>query len=85
MKLLSILSLFFSVSVFSQTLTPQVINSAGGDGTVGTGATAVQVYYNIGEPLINTISNGNSILTQGFLQPDILRNFGLTITPLFSN
>ncbi|MES2130702.1 MAG: gliding motility-associated C-terminal domain-containing protein [Bacteroidota bacterium] len=71
------------LSVFSQSVSPQVINSAGGGGAVGT--SGMEVYYNIGEPLHTTISNGNDVITQGFLQPDIVGEFGLTasafITP----
>ena len=85
MKKLIYIFIVIGCKVFSQSLSPQVINSAGGSGSVGTGSAAVQVYYNIGEPIINTIGNGTNLLTQGFLQPDILGNFGLAISPLFSN
>jgi len=85
MKKLIYIFIVIGSNVFSQSLSPQVINSAGGSGSVGTGTAAVQVYYNIGEPVINTIGNGTNLLTQGFLQPDILGNFGLNISPLFSN
>jgi gliding motility-associated-like protein len=68
---------------FSQTVSPAVINSAGGGGTVG--STGVEVYYNIGEPIVSTINNANSTITQGFLQPDIIGNFSLSITPLVQN
>jgi len=36
---------------FSQTVSPAVINSAGGGGTVG--SSGVEVYYNIGEPIVS--------------------------------
>lgn len=68
---------------FSQTITPQVINSAGGGGTVG--ISNVEVYYNIGEPIISTLGNGTNFITQGFLQPDIVGEFSLNVTPLFQN
>lgn len=68
---------------FSQTITPHVINSAGGGGTVG--SSGVEVYYNIGEPIITTISNSNNVITQGFLQPDIVGVFSLSVTPIFQN
>lgn len=71
------------VNVFSQSITPQVINSAGGGGPVG--ATGVEVYYNIGEPLISTINNGSYAVTQGFLQPDIIGKFGLTVATFSTN
>lgn len=68
---------------FAQTVSPSVINSAGGGGTVG--SSGVEVYYNIGEPIITTISNSNNAITQGFLQPDIVGAFSLSVTPLFQN
>lgn len=73
------------IGTYAQSLSPQVINSAGGNGVIGTGTNAIQVYYNIGEPIITTIGNGTNSLTQGFLQPDIFGNFGLNISPLFSS
>ena len=72
----------FITKNFSQTITPQVINSAGGGGVVG--STGVEVYYNIGEPIITTIGNGVNFVTQGFLQPDIAGNFGLVATAFVS-
>jgi len=45
----------------------------------------VELYYNIGEPIIATINNGNKAITQGFLQPDIVGHFALNVTPLFQN
>lgn len=78
--------LFFStisLSSFAQTITPQVINTAGGGGTVG--STGVETYYNIGEPITSTINNSSNTITQGFLQPDILGVLDLSITPLFQN
>ncbi|HWY10345.1 MAG TPA: gliding motility-associated C-terminal domain-containing protein [Bacteroidia bacterium] len=62
----------------SQSIPIHVINSAGGGGPVGT--TSVEVYYNIGETVISTISSGTTTVTQGFLQPDIVGKFGLTAT-----
>lgn len=67
----------------SQTVTPHVINSTGGGGTVGT--STMQVYYNVGEPFMSTLNNGTSVITQGFLQPDIVGDFALSVTPLFQN
>ena len=76
-----ILKVFGQLS--SQTITPQVINTAGGGGTVG--STGVETYYNIGEPITSTINNSSNTITQGFLQPDILGVLDLSITPLFQN
>lgn len=66
----------------SQSIPIQVINSAGGGGTVGT--TGAVVYYNIGETVINTNVSSFATVTQGFLQPDAVGNFGLIATPLYS-
>lgn len=85
MKKILYLLIIYGCNIYAQNLSPQVINSAGGYGTIGTGTNSIEVYYNIGEPVINTISNGTNMLTQGFLQPDILGKFGLNISPLFSN
>jgi len=78
-----ILLLLVSAILNAQTITPQVINSAGGGGTVG--ITGVEVYYNVGEPIITTVGNGSNFITQGFLQPDVVGEFGLVassfITP----
>jgi gliding motility-associated-like protein len=60
----------------AQSVSPQVINVAGGGGPVG--ASGIEVYYNIGEPFYTTINNGNHAITQGFLQPDVIGKFGLT-------
>lgn len=72
-----------SLSYFAQTVTPSVIHTSGGGGTVG--ATGVEVYYNIGEPIISTVNNTNYAITQGFLQPEIVGEFDLSVTPLFQN
>jgi len=83
MRKLLIILLFYTVGVNAQTISPSVINTSGGGGTVG--ASGVEVYYNIGEPITSTINNSNHIITQGFLQPDILGVLDLSITPLFQN
>lgn len=59
----------------SQSMMPEVINTTGGDGTDGN----VYINYNIGETFVETISNSNHIITQGFLQPD-LGPFNLIVT-----
>jgi gliding motility-associated-like protein len=82
-KLLFIHLMLVSVLCKAQSISPQVINSAGGGGQVG--SSNVEVYYNIGEPIITTVGNANNVITQGFLQPDIVGAFGLSasafITP----
>jgi gliding motility-associated-like protein len=63
----------------AQTITPQVINSAGDHRQVGT--SNVWVTDNVGEPFTETIGpNANIMITQGFIQPE--KNDGVTI--LFS-
>lgn len=51
---------------YTQSILPYVLNSAGGEGSTG----GVVMAFNIGEPLITTISDGTTTITQGFLQPD---------------
>ncbi|MES2763684.1 MAG: gliding motility-associated C-terminal domain-containing protein [Bacteroidota bacterium] len=82
-KLLIINMMICSLLCRSQSISPQVFNSAGGGGQVG--SSNIEVYYNIGEPIVATVGNANNVITQGFLQPDIVGEFGLTasafITP----
>ncbi|MBS1638014.1 MAG: gliding motility-associated C-terminal domain-containing protein [Bacteroidetes bacterium] len=72
---------------FTQSLQPSVFNSSGGAYTVPSGTTTVEVFYNIGEPVVEVISNAsaNMMLTQGFLQPDIIGKIGLSFTAMVSN
>jgi gliding motility-associated-like protein len=60
----------------AQSVSPQVINAAGGGGPVGT--SGIEVYYNIGEAFYTTLSSNSQAITQGFLQPEIVGEFGLT-------
>lgn len=69
-------------AVHSQTVPLQVINSAGGGGPVGNG---VEVYYNVGETVITTVGNSNHVITQGFLQPNVIGKLGLSATPFVNN
>lgn len=84
-KISLVISLIFGIAAISrsQSIPIQVINSAGGGGPVGT--SSVEVYYNIGEMAISTISDGSTTVTQGFLQPDFIGKFGLTATPFSNN
>lgn len=63
-------------NAIAQSINNQVLNSAGGEGTAGT----TTIYYNIGETVINTINSASNTVTQGFLQPDVLGNFGLSVS-----
>lgn len=60
----------------AQSVSPQVINAAGGGGPVG--ASGMEVYYNIGEPFYTTLNANGQFITQGFLQPEVAGEFGLT-------
>jgi gliding motility-associated-like protein len=82
-KLFLIVSLIYFTDAFAQTISPSVINTAGGGGVIGT--STVEVYYNIGEPIVSTVSNSSNVITQGFLQPDIVGSLDLSITPLSQN
>lgn len=64
-KLILILTILELVSLhlFGQ----QVISSAGGQGK----GTTIELSWTIGEPVIETFSNGNTILTQGFNQSNL--------------
>lgn len=74
----------FSICMFlmllakSQRVSPQVINTAGGGGPVGT--SGIHVYYNIGEPFYTTIQSSSQVITQGFLQPEITGELGFKAT-----
>ncbi|MGZ5248303.1 MAG: gliding motility-associated C-terminal domain-containing protein [Flavitalea sp.] len=82
-KLFFLISIICFANAFSQSVSPYVINSAGGGGAVG--ATGIETYYNIGEPMVSTLNNNFYAITQGFLQPDIVGDFALSVTPLFQN
>lgn len=85
MKYYLVIIFIFGIVVkqFAQTISPSVINTTGGGGVIGT--STVEVYYNIGEPIVSTVSNGSNVITQGFLQPDVVGSLDLSITPLFQN
>ncbi|MEZ5082109.1 MAG: hypothetical protein R2750_01450 [Bacteroidales bacterium] len=72
MKTLKLLSFFaiFPVLIYAQSVSPEVISSAG-DYYEGTN---VSLSWTLGEIATETYTNGNVILTQGFQQP-----FGITI------
>lgn len=53
---------------YSQLLSPQVTNLAGTEMILGNQV----ITTSIGEPAVVTLSSDQSILTQGFLQPEIL-------------
>jgi hypothetical protein len=53
---------------YTQSMTPQVTNLAGAEATLGD----YVITSSIGEPAIITLNSNESVLTQGFLQPEIL-------------
>ena len=65
LKLLIVVFCFSFITNNSQTITPHVINSAGGNWTLPSGIT---ISDNVGEPFVSTINNNNNMITQGFLQ-----------------
>ncbi|MFN8116867.1 MAG: gliding motility-associated C-terminal domain-containing protein [Bacteroidia bacterium] len=82
-KIFLIFIWFVSIKVNSQTVSPSVINTTGGGGAVG--SSGVEVYYNVGEPIVSTVSNNIFSVTQGFLQPDIVGEFDLIASALSQN
>jgi len=62
--ILTILPFAVAVVVNGQSISPQVIASAG---THYTGSNA-QLSWTVGEPVITTVSNGSNTITQGFHQ-----------------
>ncbi len=62
--ILTLLPFAGATMVNAQSISPQVVASAG---THFTGSNA-QLSWTIGEPVITTVSNGNNIITQGFHQ-----------------
>jgi gliding motility-associated-like protein len=70
-----ILFLLFAGKAWCQTITPQVINSAGDHRQLGT--SGIWVTDNVGEPFTETLQNNNIMVTQGFIQPE--ESDGVTI------
>lgn len=74
--IITLLLLVSIASSYSQTISRKLISSAGGYYSDAD----FSVSYSVGEPLINTLSSGNTILTQGFQQPeDLLLAYTLTL------
>ncbi len=77
--------LFLCISftkMIGQTITPQVINSAGSHRQLG--STGISITDNVGEPFTQTIG-ANFLITQGFLQPDIVSIVGPTLSVIKSD
>ncbi len=74
--IITVLLLHTIVFSYSQTISRKLISSAGGYYS----GTDFSVSYSVGETMINTLSSGNTILTQGFQQPeDLLLAYTLTL------
>lgn len=67
LTLILILSIF-SITVFSQNISPEIISPAG---EIYEGAD-VQINWTLGEIAINTIQSSELIITQGFHQPNYI-------------
>ena len=57
---------FSAANLFSQSISPTVVASAGTFASVGGNSIA----YTVGEPVITTLTGGTNMITQGFHQPD---------------
>lgn len=73
----------FNLLGYSQTITPSVINSGGKTSTVVIGSQPAIYTDNIGEVIIQTSSNSSHMITQGFLQPDmvVIANTSVSVIP----
>ena len=65
--ILTLLPLAGAALVNGQSISPQVIASAGTHYSAG----SAQLSWTIGEPVITTVSNGSNIITQGFHQTQL--------------
>ena len=60
------------------TISPQVINSSGDQRQLGT--TGIYVTDNIGEPFTETVGPNGLVITQGFIQPEVVSVNGFSAT-----
>jgi len=65
------------------TISPQVINSAGDHRPLGT--TGIYVTDNIGEPFTETLPGSGMMITQGFIQPEVVTIGGFSVTSQVKN
>ena len=67
----NLISCFFLLCISwvtsAQIISPQVLNATGNTSTINT----IELSWSVGEIAIATLSANNTILTQGFLQPDV--------------
>jgi len=63
-----VFSLFFSISIFSQSLSPEVVGSSGEFYKNGFS----QIEFTVGEVVVETFNSSSNYLTQGFHQTNLI-------------
>jgi len=76
-KVSLIFSMLLSTYMFAQQVAPQVVTTSG---NVSQQSNAT-ISYTIGEPVIQTATDGTTILTQGYQQP----HYNVTLLPQYEN
>ncbi|MBA3665978.1 MAG: gliding motility-associated C-terminal domain-containing protein [Bacteroidetes bacterium] len=83
-KIILLLFLYNCAFLRAQSIAPQVINSAGDHRAIGN--TGLTLTDNVGEPFTETIGPvSNMMITQGFLQPDMISILGPKATIIKNN
>ncbi|MGE0567280.1 MAG: gliding motility-associated C-terminal domain-containing protein [Bacteroidia bacterium] len=72
-------------NLVSQTITPSVINSGGGAYTVTINSQTYFYTDNIGEAIIGVGSNSGTMLTNGFIQPEVISVGPVNVYPLITD
>ncbi|HVI48158.1 MAG TPA: T9SS type A sorting domain-containing protein [Chitinophaga sp.] len=75
---LSVLIFLCTAASAQLILNRQVMASGGGSGTLSN----ARIQYTIGEPVITTITDGRTLLTQGFQQPEELPKLPPGVNPV---
>lgn len=78
-----IFAVAFGLKLQGQTITPQVLNSAGDHRQLG--ATGIFITDNVGEPFTETLNQSGNMITQGFIQPEVVTIGGFSIVPYVTN
>ncbi len=76
-KVSLIFSMLLSTYMFAQQVAPQVVATSGNVSQQSN----VTMSYTIGEPVIQTATDGTTILTQGYQQP----HYNVTLLPQYQN
>jgi gliding motility-associated-like protein len=84
-NLLLICVCFTWIAVRAQTITPQVLNSAGSHQQVGN--SGISITDNVGEPFTESVGYGVKamMITEGFIQPETVTKSGFTLDPIQQN